>query len=208
MAAIHWQDTKGVSFLSTAADPYVTGGITCRRNSGDKHYDVPTSPIQIMYSRYMRGVDVSDQLRVSYSTQKRTMKWWHRVFFFLFDTTLTNAYLLYRDYYQRKEEKAMEHHDFQMSIAYALMGHSHPPTPIQAVVEPAATAPRIPRTTHRPHLRVNAHRVLHSSVRNSGQTCAGFVFYASVAHSTSVLAAASAFALANASWLTTKKADS
>jgi hypothetical protein len=47
-----------------------------------------------------------------------------------------------------------------------------------------------------------------SSIPASGQTCAEFVFCASAAQSTSVLAAVSAFALASASWLTTKAADS
>ena len=43
----------------------------------------------------MRGVDVADQLRASYSTQDRTHKWWHRVFFFLLDMTSVNMYVIY-----------------------------------------------------------------------------------------------------------------
>ena len=43
----------------------------------------------------MRGVDVANQLRASYSTQDRTHKWWHRVFFFLLDMTMVNMYIIY-----------------------------------------------------------------------------------------------------------------
>lgn len=68
MAAIHWHDTKGVTFLSTAADPVKRYGMDVWRTSGGAKIDVPTSPIQEMYSRNMRGVDTQDQLRSSYTT--------------------------------------------------------------------------------------------------------------------------------------------
>ena len=40
-------------------------------------------------------MDVADQLRAAYSTQDRTHKWWHRVFFFLLDMTSVNMYIIY-----------------------------------------------------------------------------------------------------------------
>lgn len=93
IAAIHWMDTKGVHFLSTAADPMVTGGVSVLRCKNGEKEAVPTSPIQLCYSEHMRGVDVGDQLRGTYCSQISTKKWWHRVFFFCLDTAFVNAYI-------------------------------------------------------------------------------------------------------------------
>ena len=42
------------------------------------------------YSKWMlRGIDVADQMRGTYTSEVRSKKWWHRLFYFLVDTTLT-----------------------------------------------------------------------------------------------------------------------
>ncbi|KAG0610845.1 hypothetical protein M758_7G096400 [Ceratodon purpureus] len=45
----------------------------------------------------MRGVDVVDLKRQEYTTQLHSHKWWHRVFMFILDNTLLNAYVLYAE---------------------------------------------------------------------------------------------------------------
>lgn len=149
MAAIHWQDTKGVHFLSTAADPMIKGGVVTHRISGHARAEVNTSPIQILYSQYMGGVDVGDQLRYYYSTQIATKKWWHRVYFFCLDTCITNAYIMHKGTCARLGVKALNHKDFQMCTAYALMAQPHRVEVISALV---------PR---RPPLARNAAAVVH-----------------------------------------------
>jgi hypothetical protein len=73
MAAIYWSDYKGVSLLTMAADPVQCELSIPRYISGVKQL-VLTSPMQILYSFAMRGVDVQDQLRVSYTCQWSTKK--------------------------------------------------------------------------------------------------------------------------------------
>jgi hypothetical protein len=80
MACVLWKDKKPILLLSTHAIPI---GYPCmlvstvpRRNGADRE-DVMASPIHLEYTTHMRGVDVADQLRASYSTQNRTHKWWH-----------------------------------------------------------------------------------------------------------------------------------
>ena len=121
MAAIHWQDTKGVSFLSTAADPMVRGGTTTTRHTSRGKSEIPTSPIQKLYSSTMRGVDTQDQLRASYTTQIFTKKWWHRLFFFGLDSATTNAYLRYKHICAEAGQKAMDHEKFMLVLAHGLM---------------------------------------------------------------------------------------
>lgn len=80
--------------------------------------------MQVQYSRFMRGVDVCDQLRSSYSTAIATKKWWQRLYFMLLDTTLTNAYVMYVQSARRVEERSLSHKDFQLAVGYALMGRT------------------------------------------------------------------------------------
>jgi hypothetical protein len=58
---------------------------------------VPTLPMLREYTKFMRGMDVANQLRVSYSSLTRSHKWWHRVFFALLDVTEVNMYIMYLD---------------------------------------------------------------------------------------------------------------
>jgi hypothetical protein len=43
--------------------------------NGAEREDIMTSPMHLKYSTNMRGVDMADQLRASYNTQKRMHKW-------------------------------------------------------------------------------------------------------------------------------------
>jgi len=43
----------------------------------------------------MGGVDLVDQQRQKYNTQLHSYKWWHRIFRFILDFQLFNAYILY-----------------------------------------------------------------------------------------------------------------
>ena len=69
----------------------------------------------------MRGVDVSDQLRGEYSCQVRSHKWWHRLFFFLLDTARVNSWIIHKSFAKRDGQKALEHVQFTMDLANALM---------------------------------------------------------------------------------------
>ena len=97
MATCVWFDSCPVHFLSTSSDPFAPGCTTKRWVSGERN-DYPTSPIQKEYQEMMRGVDVVDQCRVEYTTQIMSHKWWHRLFFFVLDSSLGNAYVLYKEY--------------------------------------------------------------------------------------------------------------
>jgi hypothetical protein len=120
MSCVHWSDYKGVMFLSTKVDP-VAPNTAVRHHSGQKKLEVPTSPMQILYSRNMHGVDVQDQLRGSYPAAIPTKKWWHQVYWFGVDTTLTNSFITYRTCCTATGIRPMSHADFQLSMAYSLM---------------------------------------------------------------------------------------
>lgn len=65
-AAVHWSDTKGVMFLSTAEDP-IAQECETKRNKDGANVSVFSIPVQLMYSENMKVVDVHDQMRQSCS---------------------------------------------------------------------------------------------------------------------------------------------
>jgi hypothetical protein len=67
MAAVHWTDCKGVHLLSTAVGP-VEPGLQLPRHTGRDITMVSTTPMQVVYTQNMRGIDVHDQYRATYTT--------------------------------------------------------------------------------------------------------------------------------------------
>jgi hypothetical protein len=100
LSCMMWKDKRPVLLISTHANPI---GFPCMphdevpRRNGPVREKIPTSPMLIEYTTFMRGVDVADQLRASYSSQSRSHKWWHRIFFALLDITEVNTYIMYLD---------------------------------------------------------------------------------------------------------------
>jgi len=98
MCVILWKDRKPVLIISTHERPVQFPCefplVTIPRRSGSTCHEIPSSPMYVEYTTYMRGVDVADQLHASYTCQTRSHKWWHRVFFFLIDTSIVNMYII------------------------------------------------------------------------------------------------------------------
>jgi hypothetical protein len=127
MSCVMWKDKCPVLLISNHAMPI---GFPCvprdevpRWNGATRDF-IPTSPVLREYTTYMRGVDVADQLRASYSSQIRSHKWWHRIFWFLIDMTEVNMYVMYLS---RAAEgpnpisRPMTHLQFKTALAEALL---------------------------------------------------------------------------------------
>lgn len=63
-----------------------------------------------------------DQCHVQYMAQIMSHKWWHRLFFFILDTSLGNAYILYKAHCRERHVRArpqrpMSRSDFHYEVA-------------------------------------------------------------------------------------------
>lgn len=96
MCAAMWMDSKPVFLLSCAENP-VDPTAFVNRWVARQRKEFPTSPILLQYQRFMRGVDLVDQQRQEYTGQLHSHKWWHRLLFFILDSSLLNAYILYSE---------------------------------------------------------------------------------------------------------------
>jgi len=64
------------------------------------------------YSLQMKGVDKSNQLISYYELDKRTLKWWKRIFFHLIDLCIVNSWILYK----LKTNKIISQLNFRINI--------------------------------------------------------------------------------------------
>jgi len=123
ISCVVWVDRKHVLLLSSFHTPLPPPGEdwpTVPRRRGGEEKQVVTSPVLKGYIEFMRGVDVHDQMRGAYTSQVRSPKWWHRVFFFLLDTAVLNSYILYKAMSERLVQNAIPRVDFQLLLAEAL----------------------------------------------------------------------------------------
>lgn len=64
MGVVSWQDSKLVMLISTAAPPWAPDVTVLRSIPGLRgQLIVPSLPMHVQYTKYMRSVNVIDQLR-------------------------------------------------------------------------------------------------------------------------------------------------
>ena len=64
-----------------------------RREKDGSLRNVECPPLLPDYQAYMRGIDRGDQLMGYYNVGRRSKKWWKRVFAYLLEVSILNAYV-------------------------------------------------------------------------------------------------------------------
>jgi len=91
---VQWKDSKNVHVLSTAFAPQET--VTVQRKQKDGSTIAVTCPRSVaQYTQRMGGVDRFDQKRECYTVSRKSRRWWLRIFYFLLDASIVNAYILF-----------------------------------------------------------------------------------------------------------------
>ncbi|XP_049958237.1 piggyBac transposable element-derived protein 4-like [Schistocerca serialis cubense] len=90
--ALHWKDTRDVFALSTKHR--MTSSVTKTKSKAGMVEKLKPDLI-LDYNKNKTGVDHGDQL-VTYYFQRRTMKWWKKVFFHVLMMCVVNSYILYK----------------------------------------------------------------------------------------------------------------
>jgi hypothetical protein len=126
ISCVLWKDKKPILLISTHAMPIgypCEPVITVPRRNGPIREDIHTSPVHHEYTTHMRGVDVADQLRASYTSQTRSHKWWHRIWHFLLDLSEVNMFILYTTILNEMagEGKPISHMQFKSELYDALI---------------------------------------------------------------------------------------
>ncbi|KAJ0169398.1 hypothetical protein K1T71_014985 [Dendrolimus kikuchii] len=89
-----WQDTKNVTLLRTAFHP--KDKTFCQRTmKDDTKKNFPCPLVITEYTKRMGGVDRFDQKRSTYEVGRRNRRWWCRIFYFLINLAITDAFILH-----------------------------------------------------------------------------------------------------------------
>ena len=119
LMAAAWMDRKVVMVMSTNTQPSAQGSIP-RRERDHSRTPIPCPESIIKYNKYMGGVDLGDQLRGYYSCRTKSRKFYKYIFHFLLDVSITNAFILQRNFCPDPPYKTIK--DFRLQLARELIG--------------------------------------------------------------------------------------
>jgi hypothetical protein len=127
----------------------------------------------------MRSIDTTSQLRGAYSCLTRSHKWWHRVFYFLLDTTVCNMWMLYSDLSFRFLIEPMTYLGFPMQLVKALASkwarHKHGYSTISPYILTAHGLKSMGKK--RAHCRFYGARTNQACPRCQVHMCKGFCYW-------------------------------
>ncbi|CAG5006623.1 unnamed protein product [Parnassius apollo] len=109
-----WKDNKVVHLVSNFHGNE-TATVSRKEKNGSK--STITYPVAVKgYNSYMGGVDTADRLRTLYCIDRKSPKWWHRLFWGLLDIAFVNSYDIQGLIMEQTTVK-----DFRRSVTQGLM---------------------------------------------------------------------------------------
>jgi hypothetical protein len=94
VAAIEWQDNKPVAVLSMYHNPKQVTSVKLKNRDGTS--SIIPCPIAVTeYNAIMGGGDRFDQRRERYAIGRCSLKWWHRLLYFLIDLAIVNSFIMW-----------------------------------------------------------------------------------------------------------------
>lgn len=96
ISIVKWKDKRIVSLLSNFHDPQNVTQV--QRRSKDGSSTMINCPKVLQdYNNNMNCVDKFDQNKKSYQIDRKSHKWWHRIFFYFIDASIVNAHVTYKE---------------------------------------------------------------------------------------------------------------
>ena len=118
VCATAWMDTKIVMVMNNCCDPKEISSVLRRTKDGTR--GSVTCPTAIrLYNEKMGGVDRGDQIRGYYHVRMKCRKVYKYIYNFLFDVSITNAFILYKLGHSGSKMNIKE---FRVQLAKELIG--------------------------------------------------------------------------------------
>ena len=133
-----FNDRSVVSFITNVFPESMSARVP-RTQSGDgviRLQSVP--PLLPAYNRYMGGVDRSDQIKQSYGFNRKSKRYWLRLFFHFFDIAINNAFILYKHSCKQQGVSPSSLLDFRLGLAHSLLDNSQRRNSCKLVRQPGA----------------------------------------------------------------------
>ena len=113
--ALVWSSTKNVFFLASVPMGDVIKKIIV------KGKETVCPLVAFLYRKYMGGVDINDQHLSYYRTGRKTRKWWHRIFWYIIDMAIVNAWLIESEMREKDNLKRRTQLQFRLELAEELI---------------------------------------------------------------------------------------
>ena len=111
-----WHDKRDISFLSRNVLPSKPSRLVARKKTGRNiHIEKPCVPD--VYTADMGGVDRADQLRSFYFASYSSRKWYRYIFWFLFNLSVSNSFILEAMYRTNQGERKFPMINFSFQLA-------------------------------------------------------------------------------------------
>jgi len=103
-----WKDKKLVHHLSTLSKPdTIEEAPTCH---GPVILKLTQPANANAYNKHMCGVDRHDALHMKYDVGRNSKKWWRYLFWFLVNSAIVNAYIIYKQVNRHHHSKKRYSH--------------------------------------------------------------------------------------------------
>lgn len=89
-----WQDTKEVLLMSNCDKNIIQTADRRLKDGTKKTFDCPEAIV--FYNKMMGGVDKADQYSTTYDIDRKSNKWWKRVFHRLLQMSISNSWIMYQ----------------------------------------------------------------------------------------------------------------
>ena len=100
LLCIHWKDTKDVLLMSNCHEPEQT--VITRKQKDGLRQEV-ACPIPIAFhNKYMKGIDHAVQMIGLSDLDRKSTKWWRKLFFSLLLTAVFNSYIVFCEINHKK----------------------------------------------------------------------------------------------------------
>lgn len=118
IVSMKWMDKKPIYFLSNFHDPEKITSVQRKDKSGTSE-EISCPELVQDYNRNMGHVDKADMLKSFYEIDRKSKRWWLRIFWHFVDVTIVNAYILFR---KRCDGRTLDLKDFRVAVARGLIG--------------------------------------------------------------------------------------
>ena len=116
LICLKWKDKRCVTILSSLPDAVDRIEIQRKEKDGKK-VNVNCPKAISTYNANMGFVDKFDQLISLYEIDRKSKKWWHRIFFHFVDAAVINSYILHKMLTGNEIKTAKE---FRLNLIYSL----------------------------------------------------------------------------------------
>lgn len=120
VTVLAWKDKRNVFMLSTYHNAD-TEAVTRKVSRGvEEVFQKPKAIID--YTRHMGAVDRADHYCASYGFTRKSLKWWRKMFFWLFEVAVVNSFILFNLHREQIGLKPVSHLTYRKALIVQMVG--------------------------------------------------------------------------------------